>query len=102
MKHVQWSDNALDDLERQVIHIAKDNPAAALRAAKRIRETGDALGDFATGHPGRIAGTYEKSVARLPYVIAYALSGDDTVLTILRVIHTSRNWPPGEWPDSSS
>ena len=29
---------------------------------------------FATGHPGRVNGTYEKSVARLPYIIVYALS----------------------------
>lgn len=99
MKHVQWSDDALDDLERQVVHIAKDNPAAARRVAQRIRETGDALGEFVTGHQGRVAGTYEKSVNRLPYIIAYALSDDDTVLTILRVIHTSRNWLPDEWPE---
>lgn len=99
MKHVQWSDAALDDLERQVVHIAKDNPAAARRVAKRIRETGDALGEFATGHQGRVAGTYEKSVNRSPYIIAYALSDDDTVLTILHIIHTSRNWLPDEWPE---
>ncbi|MFT4026980.1 MAG: type II toxin-antitoxin system RelE/ParE family toxin [Novosphingobium sp.] len=99
MKHVQWSDDALDDLERQVVHIAKDNPAAARRVAKRIRETGDALGEFATGHPGRVAGTYEKSVNRLPYIIAYALSDDDTVLTVLHVVHTSRNWLPDQWPE---
>lgn len=99
MKHVQWSDDALDDLERQVVHIAKDNPAAARRVAKRIRETGDALGEFATGHPGRVAGTYEKSVNRLPYIIAYALNDDDTVLTVLHVVHTSRNWLPDQWPE---
>ena len=99
MKDVRWSDDALADLERQVVHIAKDNLAAARRVAKRIRETGDALGEFATGHPGRVGGTYEKSVTRLPYIIAYALSNDDSVLTILRVIHTARNWLPDEWPE---
>jgi len=31
------------------------------------------LADFATGHPGRVAGTYEKPVAGLRFVIAYAL-----------------------------
>ena len=99
MRHVQWSDSALADLERQVVYIAKDNPASARRVAKRIRETGDALGEFATGHPGRVSGTYEKSVARLPYVIAYALNDDEAVLTILHIVHTSRNWPPSEWPE---
>lgn len=98
MKHVQWSDDALADLEEQVIYIAKDNLAAARRVAKRVRETGNALGQFATGHPGRVAGTYEKSVARLPYIIAYALSEDERILTILRVIHAARDWQTGEWP----
>lgn len=99
MRHVHWSDDALADLERQLVHIARDNPAAARRVAKRIRETGDALAEFATGHPGRVRRTYEKSIARLPYIIAYALSDDDAVLTILHVIHTARDWLPGEWPE---
>lgn len=99
MRHVQWSDDALDDLEEQVVHIAKDNPTAARRVAKRIRETGDALGEFATGHPGRVSGTYEKSVGQFPYIVAYALNDDDSVLTILRVIHTSRNWLSDDWPE---
>ncbi|SLK09242.1 type II toxin-antitoxin system RelE/ParE family toxin [Novosphingobium mathurense] len=99
MRIVQWSHDALDDLEKQVVHIARDNVAAARRVAKRIRETGDDLGKFATGHPGRVSGTYEKSVNRLPYIVAYALNDDDTVLTILHVIHTSRNWLPGDWPE---
>lgn len=100
MRRVQWSDDALADMKEQVIHIARDDPVAARRVAKRIRETGDALSDFATGHPGRVAGTYEKSVSRLPYIIAYALSDNDSpILTILRVIHTSRDWLTGEWPD---
>lgn len=99
MRHVQWSDDALDDLEKQVVHIARDSPAAARRVAKRIRETGDALGEFATGHPGRVSGTYEKSVNRLPYIVVYALNDDVMALTILHVIHTSRNWLPDDWPE---
>lgn len=57
------------------------------------------MGEFATGRPGRVSGTYEKSVSRLPYIVAYALSDDDAVLTVLHVIHTSRNWLPDEWPE---
>jgi len=88
MRQVQWSMDELIDLREQAIHIAKDNPAAARRVAQRIRDTGNALADFATGHPGRASGTYDKSVRRLPYIIAYPLSDDDTALTILHVIHT--------------
>ena len=99
MRRVKWSDEALDDLEKQVVRIANDNPAAARGVANRIRETGNRLSDFATGHPGRVSGTYERSVRGLPYVIAYALTNDDCELTILRVIHTSRDWQTEEWPE---
>ena len=99
MRLVQWSDSAVAELEKQAVHIARDDLTAARRVAKRIRETGDALGEFATGHPGRVSGTYEKSVSRLPYIIAYALSDDGMVLTILHVIHTSRNWLADDWPE---
>jgi len=92
----------LDDLKAQVTYIAADNPVAARRVASRIRETGNALAGIATGRRGRVSGTYEKFVTRLPYIIAFAIKneGEREVVTILRVIHTSRDWPDGEWPVS--
>jgi plasmid stabilization system protein ParE len=39
-------------------------------------------------------------VSGLPYVIAYRIevaNGRET-LFILRVIHTARDWPAGNWP----
>ena len=98
---VAWSREALDDIRKQVAHIARDNPAAARRVADRIRDVGKALGDMATGRPGRVTGVYEKPVSRIPYIIAYALrpiAGRETVV-IVRVIHTSRDWPDEEWPE---
>ncbi|WP_264583694.1 type II toxin-antitoxin system RelE/ParE family toxin [Rhodoblastus acidophilus] len=97
---VAWSRDALDDIKEQVSHIALDNPAAARRVADRIREMGEALGDFATGKPGRVTGTYEKAISRLPYIISYTLRpilGRESVI-ILRVIHTARDWQAEEWP----
>jgi toxin ParE1/3/4 len=97
---VQWSREALNNLKEQVAFIAQDNPAAAVRVANRIRSAGAALGEMATGRPGRVSGTYEKSVTRLPYIIAYVLSkraGRESVV-IVRVIHTARDWPDEEWP----
>ncbi|MBZ9669462.1 type II toxin-antitoxin system RelE/ParE family toxin [Mesorhizobium sp. ES1-3] len=78
----------------------RDNPAAARRLADRIRNTGRDLGDMATARPGRVTGTYEKPISGLPYIIVYELrsiSGRDSVV-IVHVIHTSRDWPPEEWP----
>ncbi|OWJ66964.1 type II toxin-antitoxin system RelE/ParE family toxin [Inquilinus limosus] len=98
---VGWSREALDDIKGQVAFIARDNPLAARRIADRLRDAGEALGNLATGRPGRVTGTYEKSVSRLPYVIAYELrsiAGRESVV-ILRVIHTARGWPAEEWPN---
>jgi toxin ParE1/3/4 len=98
---VQWSRDALDDLKAQILYIAADNPHAARRVAERIRAAGEALGDMATGRPGRVTGAYEKSVARLPYIIAYSITaqGEGEVVSILRVIHTARDWPAEDWPE---
>jgi toxin ParE1/3/4 len=81
-------------------YIAAENPAAARRVADGIAATAAALGDMPTGRAGRVAGTYEKVVTRLPYIIAYTIgerAGRETV-SILRVIHGTRDWPDGEWP----
>jgi toxin ParE1/3/4 len=98
---VQWSRAALDDLKVQINYIAADDPAAALRVADRIRDASVVLGRMAIGRPGRVTGTYEKSVPRLPYVIAYAIKtqAGGEIISILRVIHTSRDWPANQWPD---
>jgi plasmid stabilization system protein ParE len=98
---VLWSADAADDVEAVAVYIAQDNPAAAHAVVDAIEETAERLSEMATGHPGRVGGTYEKVVPRLPYIIAYALhtlpEGGEAVV-ILRVIHGARNWPPDEWP----
>lgn len=98
---VHWSRAALDDLKEQVAFIAKDNRTAALRIADKIRGTATALGQRAIGRAGRVAGTYEKSVTGLPFIIAYALveRGGREGVVIVRVIHTARNWSPESWPE---
>jgi plasmid stabilization system protein ParE len=102
VSEVVWSESALDDLDSAIGYIAADNPFAAARVLDRIEAAADDLGEVATGRRGRVAGTYEKSVRGLPYIIAYAIrelpSGRDRIV-ILRVIHGARNWPPGEWPE---
>jgi toxin ParE1/3/4 len=98
---VVWSENALDDLDSAIAYVAADNPIAARKVLERIDAAGDSLGQVATGRRGRVAGTYEKSVRGLPYILAYAiqpLPGGRERIVILRVIHGARNWPPGEWP----
>ncbi len=87
---VQWSRDALDDLTSQLAYIAADNPVAF---ADQIRKTGASLGEMTTGRPGRIGGTYEKLVARLPYIIAYAVTkeaGREVVSIFADAVPTAR------------
>jgi plasmid stabilization system protein ParE len=101
MRRVVWSAEARRDYLDILRHIARDNPDAAERVVDAIENTGKRLGELPTGRPGRVTGTYEKSVPRLPYIIAYSLTtqGGQEVVAILRVIHTSRRWTSEEWPD---
>jgi plasmid stabilization system protein ParE len=100
---VKWSRAALDDLKAQIAWIARDNPAAARRVAASIRATGQSLANFDTGHPGRMAETYEKSVRGLPYIIAYAVdrSGEIEEIVVVHVIHSARDWREGKWPEKA-
>lgn len=98
---VTWSRAGLNDLKEQIAFISRDNPAAARRVADRLNEAAQALGEMATGRSGRVTGSYEKSVGRLPYIIAYELrsiAGRESIV-ILRVIHTSRDWQEEAWPE---
>ena len=97
MRRIVWSESAL----AAIAYIAERDAVAAERVAKIIEQAVLALGRRSTGRPGRVGGTFEKSVPRYPYVIAYALEkseGGIERLTVLRVIHTSRNWPRAAWP----
>lgn len=97
---VRWSDDAVADLAEQVAYIATNNPSAALRVADILDKTALALGDMPIGRPGRVTGTYEKSVTGLSYILAYMVTqtGGTEEIAIVRVIHTSRDWSTETWP----
>ncbi|WP_353641595.1 type II toxin-antitoxin system RelE/ParE family toxin [Mesorhizobium sp. WSM2239] len=101
MRPVFWSEEARQDYFEILHYIASDNPFAAERIVDAIEEAGNELSQFATGRPGRVAGTYEKLVIGLPYIVAYSITskGGREVISILRVIHMARDWPAGEWPE---
>jgi toxin ParE1/3/4 len=99
---VLWSENAINDLNESIAYLAARNPIAARKVHAEINKAAKGLGAAATGRPGRVNGTYEKSVTGRPYIIAYALfplSGANEGVAILHVIHTARDWPEGGWPE---
>jgi toxin ParE1/3/4 len=91
---VRWVRLALDDLDEAGEFIAQDNPKAASRVLKHIRDAVKMLADHPhAGRAGRIPGTREMVIAGTPFIIPYRVV-EDTV-QILRVLHGKRKWPKG-------
>ncbi len=82
---------ALDDIENIVAYIAKDNKQAARKLHDNIKAKVYGLVDFPLAHKeGRIQGTREM-VVHPHYVVVYSVL--KTKIKILRVLHTSLQWP---------
>jgi plasmid stabilization system protein ParE len=92
-RRVIWSDDALDDRGDTLEFLAQDDLAAALGIIDKLETEGNQLGAHATGRPGRVARTFEKSLPRLRYIIAFSIDDREAggVITILHVIHGARN-----------
>lgn len=72
--------------------IALDNAQAAKKVIGIIRKVAEKLREQPyVGRVGRITGTRELIVDRLPFMLAYRV--DSSEVQILSVIHTSRMWP---------
>ncbi len=94
MFSVEWTGEANQDLEDILTYYLQE---AGLRVADavfvRIKEQIGSLKLFPHRCcPGRVPGTKEYVLHRLPY-IAVVHIGEDTV-SVLNVIHTARKYPP--------
>lgn len=95
---IRWTDPARTDLFEICEYIARSNPAAAERVGERVLSAVDALAaQPRVGRPGRVAGTRELVIPRLPYIVIYRIaeatrSASDQV-EVLRVLHGARRWP---------
>lgn len=103
MRRVLWSPLGLALYERDVLDYLETQGEGAMRRVRSdIDRAIQVLAQRPIGRPGRISGTYEKSVVGQPYVIAYTLlprdDGEADDILIMRIVHTSRDWPPGRWP----
>ena len=89
---LRYTPQARSGLEEIHSYIAQDNPVAARKAVAAIRRDVTLLIDNpGLGRPGRVAGTRELVIARLPFVAAYRIHG--RFIEVLAVIHTARDWP---------
>src|SRR4051812_47909407 len=103
MRRAVWSARGRLLFDRDVIgYLEGLSEPAARKLRGDIDRTIALLAERPIGRPGRLSGTYEKSIVGQPYIIAYGFlrredGAPDDVL-ILRVVHTARDWPPGRWP----
>ncbi len=90
---LRWSPEALDDLLHIREHIDRDHPGAARDVVLRIVCTVEHIltrhPQF--GRPGRVPGTRDLVIPRLPYLVPYRVGAD--TIDILRIFHVTRRWP---------
>ncbi len=92
--HVRLTDDARSDLLSIKEYIAKDNPRAAQRVIDAILTSAYQLELFPLlGREGRVEGTRELNLPRIPYFIVYSIP-DAYYVDIDRVLHTARRYPP--------
>ena len=89
---VLWSGPAKKVIREISLYIAEHDPVAALKMLDRFSDGGKLLMQFPYAGPkGRIPGTRELFV-HLHYLLVYEVT--DNTVTILNVLHTSRQYPP--------
>lgn len=94
MFNVRWTDEAERDLENILAYYLEN---ADLRVAEaiytRIKAHVGSLKMFPERcRPGRVPGTKEYVISRLPYIAVVDISAD--TVFILNVMHTARKYPP--------
>jgi plasmid stabilization system protein ParE len=88
---VLWLEGAITDLDEIVGYIAQRNQAAASKTAAALYDAASLLSDHPRmGRKGRVPGTRELVVSRLPFVVAYRIRLGR--VEVLRVIHGRRHW----------
>ncbi|EEJ1866710.1 type II toxin-antitoxin system RelE/ParE family toxin [Salmonella enterica subsp. enterica serovar Gaminara] len=90
---LEWKPMALTDRENIMDYISQDNPQAAIDLDDEFETAAElACGNPDMYKPGRVKGTPEV-VVRPHYILVYQTT-EEGVLTVLRVLHAARQWPP--------
>ena len=94
---LEWAPLAFEDREAIFTYIEQDSPRMAVEVDRRIAEQAEMLCDHPLmGRSGRIEGTRELVLARIPYILVYLVLPDG--VRVLRALHASRDWPEAFLP----
>ena len=87
-----WFKRAVWDLRLVQFYIAQENPQAARKTVNQIKDKVSLLTEQpGIGRLGRVPNTRELIIDHTPYILPYRVR--DNTIEILRVFHTSREWP---------
>ncbi len=87
---IRWTPEATSNLEHISLHIAEDNPEAALKTARSIFERIEQLVAFPRrGRVGREDDTRELVLSPLPYIVVYRVK--ETAIEILQIWHGAQD-----------
>lgn len=91
---IRWLDRAEADLSELFDYLLERNPRAARRVYDAIRaQVGQLAEHPGIGRPGRVAGTRELVIPRMPSIVAYTVDRSIDTVIVLRVLHGARRWP---------
>ncbi len=87
---IRWTAEASSNLEQISLHIAEDNPEAALRVVNDIFRRIEQLAAFPnSGRIGCEKGTRELVFSPLPYIAVYRVK--ESAVEILHIWHGAQN-----------
>src|SRR5215212_3982445 len=90
---IVWTQAARAEANDIFQYLVERNPQTAEKTATAILTGVEKLADFPRlGRPGRVEGTRELVITRLPYIVVYAVG--DMQITVLRVLRGAQAWPP--------
>lgn len=91
--NLNYTPEAIADLDAIHSYIADDDRNSADRVIARILQSLTILETHPlVGRKGRVEGTWELSIAGLPYVGVYTIP-DDIHVDVIAIIHTSKQYP---------
>lgn len=89
---VRWTIPAANQLRNIFEFIAVDNPVAAYRTVRRIREAILLAARMpSSGRLGRVDGTREITVSGTSYLVAYKIA--ENLIHVLAILHGAQEWP---------
>jgi toxin ParE1/3/4 len=90
---LQWLPKAIANRDAQIAYIARDNPFAAITQGDLIQtQVSQLIAQPGMGRMGRLQGTRELVISKSPFIVIFRVV--EQKIEILRLLHSSQQWPP--------